>query len=177
MQYDHADANDPHRTWTISTPLAGITVTALMVVSTASSIPIVGVFNPVTSSVKLVIQRAVYVQTTGTVCNPLWGVMPSAAITATSVTAIRHSTFSAGGHTASVFAGATPVSGTAVMFRPLESTRILGATAAGGDGGPVTEVLNGEMVMRPGTFVGLYSDILTTAGVARASITFTEVPI
>lgn len=176
MSYDHPAYNDPHNTWTISTPVAGITLTALMVVSTASAIPIVGVNNPPTNRNHLIVRRAVALQVTGTVVNFIWGVIPAttAAIAVATASAYRHSDFVSTGHTGKYFAGATAVVGTPVNFRPLGGP-VAGATAASFDL-TYDELVDGSIRVAPGATVGLFADTTTSTAVVRASLTVCEIP-
>ena len=166
-------------TWTISTATAGITVTALMLVSVASAIPIVGLYNPSSSSKNLVIHRGMAIQTTGTVCNFVWGAVaaPSMTIADGVTTGKNNFTLASGGHEARAFAGATAMVGIALPFRFGWGATVEGATVAGTVLAGGTDWVDGEIVVKPANFVGIFGVTITTAGVVKASIVWSEVPV
>jgi hypothetical protein len=173
--YDDASRGN---SWTVSTPVAGITVTALMVVSTASSIPIVGVLNPAGSGVNLAIQRCYVDQTIGTNMNYMWwGGIANTTMTVANglTTGISNKGFAASGHAARVFAGATAVVGTPTSYRILPCF-LSGAPTAANIAGFADEV-DGEIIVAPGSFVGVFGDTTNTTGTCRATLTWTELPI
>lgn len=161
--------------WTINTPTAGITVTALMVVSSASSNGIVGLYNP-TANYNLHIIRAVAViasQATGT--GIVWGTIATTSLLNPLPAGVNRAknalTFVIGGHRAKVFDGSVAVSGSAAtdLYRIMLPASITSAlTAAETDG---------DIIVGPGCFVGIFGDTTTTATVAKASITWEEVPV
>lgn len=177
MSFNHADANDPAHTWTISTPLAGLTVTTLMVVSTASAVPLVGVFMPTTGGRKFMVKRAVAMQTTGTVVNFIWGAANAPAMTAAAggAAGIRHSTMQSATniHAGRFFNGSQAMVGTALTMRPLGGA-IAGATAAGVVTTFDENLTDDPIVVNAGNFIGLFADVV--GGVVRASLTITEIP-
>lgn len=179
-QQDHAPyAEDCARgnTWTVSTPTAGITATALMVVSTASAIPIVGLYNPAGNTKNFVIHRAIAVQTTGTVANFAWGAaaLPGGQAAASTTAGINNLTFAAGKHTAQVFNGSQAMVGTAPIFRVIGGA-VEGATAAGVVE-TIQEWVEGEIIVQPGNLLGMFALTTTTAGIVKASVTWSEVPV
>lgn len=179
MPYDHVEADDPSTTWTISTPLAGIAVTALNLITVASSLPIVGVHNPATSGVRVNIRRAICQIVTGTAATFVWGAITTSTIVVTSGAARRHSDFAVWTSTLSkaiYFNGTQAVVGTPNYFRllagPLAGATIVGQNCTYTE----SEDEGGSLVLLPGATIGIFADVVT-AGPVRASLTVTEIPL
>lgn len=177
-QGTYYESSNQGSSWTISTNVAGIATTALFTVSTASAIPIVGVFNPTGSGVNLSIQRTIVLQTTGTaVSSFVWGAIAGATGMSGSSgvqTGINNKTFTAGGHGARAFAGATALVGTPLMYRVIGGPTAGAFTAS--QNATVRDDVDGEIIVRPGNFVGVFGTTTTIENVVRASLTWTEVP-
>lgn len=181
MQAAHAplyEETNQGNSWTISTAVAGITTTALMVVSTASAIPIVGLFNPDGSGKNLIVHRAIVCQVTGTSTGFIWGVAADPAMTASDgvATGRNNKTFASGGHIGRAFAGATAMVGTGVTYRSLGEP-VAGIAYAAGLDTTFRDDVDGEIVVVPGNFVGVFATVAMAANIVRASLTWAEVPI
>lgn len=161
--------------WTISTPTAGITVTANMLVSTASANAIVGLYNKSTGSHLHVTRLEVVIGSNATVTNLLWG-FNTPVVLATTPTGVarakNHKALTVGNSPAAVaFDGTVAVSGALATdyFRPI---------VAGVVNTPVTvEEYDDDIFVPPGGFIGVFGDTTTTAAVVRAALTWEEVSI
>lgn len=167
------------QSWTVATPIAGIIPTALMLVSVASAIPIVGVYNPGGSGRNLVINKGVAILMTGTVCGFVWGAVASPAMTnangvATHVNNLTFAAGSTGGSVGRSFAGATAMVGTALPVRYVGSG-IAGASVTGAQW-TYTDFVDGELIVAPGNFAGIFA-IVVSAGTVEAHMTWDEFPI
>lgn len=172
------EATNQGSSWTISTAIAGIATTALFTVSTASAKPIVGVFNPTGSGVNLSVQRVIIIQVTGTaVSSFVWGALAGATgMSAASgvQTGINNKTFAAGSHQARAFAGATAMVGTAGFYRVIGGPTNGAFTASAQ--ATYRDDVDGEIIVKPGNFVGVFGTATTIENVVVASMTWTEVP-
>jgi hypothetical protein len=161
------------RVWTVSTPAAGITVTANMLFSVASSNAILGLYNK-TSDQYLHILRANVQTVTATVCNIVWAITTPLAIAVnpTGVDGRNNLDFSSGGHKAVAFNGSVAVSGHGVTsyYRPIV------ALPTGAGRVSQTEE-DGDIVIPPYGFAGVYGDAVTTATVIFGSLVWEEVPV
>ena len=176
-QAGYYESTNQGSSWTISTAIAGISTTALFTVSTASAIPIVGVFNPANTGLNLSIQRAIVIQTTGTaVTSFVWGVVAASTMASTDgvATGINNKSFVTGGHTARAFAGATAMVGTPKFYR------VLGGVWAGAFNAAAQSTyrddVDGEIVVKPGCFAGVFATSTTVENIVRASLSWAEVP-
>lgn len=161
------------RLWTISTPVAGITVTANMLFSVASSNAILGLYNKTSDQYLHV--RTLNVQTaTATVCNIVWAINTplQLATNPTGVSGRNNATLASGGHQAVAFNGAVACSGMGVTsFHRM----ILNLPTAAGR---VTHTeTDPEIVIPPYGFAGVFGDAATTATVIWGYLTWEEVPV
>lgn len=173
--------------WVIASPLAGTTVTANYVLGTASGNTICGVLNPKGAPKNVFIKRAIVSVISGTLATGgsvfMWGVMTSAnAATITSTgteplnaytyqkaTGVHQARYYAGDTTASVLAGST-VAAVSVL-RPFGGG-IAGATTAGT---PFTlEETPDDLCVAPGTFLGLFPGVASSALLVVAALTVSE---
>jgi len=176
----YTEENVRGNVWTVSTAVAGVTVTASAVVSTASAMPIVGIYNPPGTGKNLVVMRACVQNVTGSQVTFLWGVSNGPAMTAAAGVATHISMFNfgqggSGGSVARSFAGATGTVGTPITFRVIYGG-ITGTVVAGALSS-FTEYTNGDICVPPGNFAGIFADLAPTAAVVRAAITWAEVPV
>lgn len=159
--------------WTISTPSAGITVTANMLVSTASANAIVGIYNKGTGYIHIS-RLSIVVASAATATGFVWGfnTPTSLATMPTGVAkALNHKTMtkSATPNTV-VFDGSVACSGMA-------ATDILRPVLCGAINTPINaEETDDDLYIPPNGFLGLFGDTTTTSTVVKASITFEEVP-
>lgn len=169
--------------FTVSTPLAGVTVTANNVVSVASSNAICGLANPTGNSKNLSILRAVLIVVTGTMATGgfVWGAVGTpSGLSATAVgvtTYIQAGTNTTGGASGYAFDSTTAWSGTAAtkILRQFGGA-VAGATAAGVNL-TFEEITDGDIVLKPGSCVGLFMSTVATALIVGASITWCETAI
>ena len=163
--------------WTANTAVAGITVTTLMIISTASAIPIVGLYNPVGSGKNLFVHRAVITQCSGTVANFVWGAVAAPAMTVANGLASTANLLNLTTQgQARNFAGATAMVGTATAIRFFPG-QYDGAGPAAGTLVGFRDDVDGELCVAPGNFCGIFSVIVTTAGLVRATIVWAELPV
>lgn len=176
------DATTRGSVWTIATATAGITVTALMVIGVASSVPIVGVHNPAGSGRYAVVGRAAVLVPSGTMGAGgfVWGIIAPTSTNTTNVGtngAINNATFAAGGSIVRTFAGATPLTatGATVLFRTIcgPSTGAVAANAAS----YTMEETAGDICVPPGGFLGIFASTAGTSPIVNAFLTWEEVPL
>jgi hypothetical protein len=157
--------------WMVATPVAGITVTANMLYSVASSNAIVGLYNP-TADYLAHVTRLTVATATATVCNLVWAVNTPVLIatTPTGFQARNLRTFAEGGHKMIAFNGAQAVSGAGVTeyFR-----QVLALPTGSGRVQWVDEHV--DIVVPPYGFLGLYGDTATTATVIHAWMSWEDV--
>lgn len=161
--------------WTISTPTAGITVTANMLVSVASANAIIGVYNKSQGSHLHVTRMSLVVGSAATVTNFVWGFNnpTTLATIPTGVARARnHKNLIAQQSPAAVaFDGTVAVSGAAAtdLFRPI---------VAGVVNTPLTvEEFDDDLWVPPGGFLGVFGDTVTTSTVVRGFLTWEEVAL
>jgi hypothetical protein len=107
----------------------------------------------------------------------VWGCIAAATgmSTASGVqTGINNKTFALGGHKARAFAGATALVGTPLFYRCIGGPTA-GAFTASSQAGYRDDV-NGEIVVPPGSFAGVFATTTTVENIVRASLSWTEVP-
>jgi len=165
--------------WTASTAVAGVTVTASCVIS-ALAMPIIGVFNPTGSGRNLVIIKTIVQQMTLTAVTFVWAGGAAMGLTnangvATHINNFTFATAASGGSVARSFLGASIIGATAPTAFRYVGGAIAGATAVG-EVYSFTEYNDGDIVLSPNTFAGLFADTATSAAVVRAAITWAEVP-
>jgi hypothetical protein len=163
--------------WTISTPSAGITVTANMLVSVASANAILGLYNKsAAGGVNLHVTRmSLVIASAATITNLVWGFNNVATLSPipTGVARARnHKNLTANSASpgAVAFDGSVAVSGAAAtdLFRPI---------VAGVVNTPLTvEEFDDDLWVPPGGFLGIFGDTVTTSTVVRGFITWEEVP-
>lgn len=162
--------------WTISTPTAGITVTANMLVSVASANAIIGLYNKSTGVNLHVTRMSLIVGSAATVTNFVWGFNNVATLSPipTGVARARnHKNLLANAASpgAVAFDGTVAVSGAAAtdLFRPI---------VAGVVNTPLTvEEFDDDLWVPPGGFLGVFGDTVTTSTVVRGFMTWEEVPL
>lgn len=171
--------------WTVRTATAGITVTALMVVSGASAtaIPIIGLRNASGSARLLSLIDATIHISSGTLgANgfhwAMYGGAAGAAISTGSQSAgVSHYLGTAGTTVGYAFAGATALTGASgdMLAMRMAGGPTTGAAAANA---PLTfyEYLDGKIVLGPGVFIGLFAGAAGTSPIVSASLTWEEVP-
>lgn len=161
--------------FTISTPIAGITVTANMLTSVASANAIVGLYNK-SQAVNLHILRAeIVIGSNATATGCVWGFAAPAAVSPNPLGVQRvrnHKQLTIGAGVAAVaFDGSVAMSGIAAtdLFRPI---------VAGLVNTPITvEEFDDDLLVPPNGFIGIFGDTTTTAAVVKAALTWEEVPI
>lgn len=160
--------------WTISTPLAGITVTANMLTSVASSNCIVGLYNK-GGAMAHILRAEIVVGSNATATGFNWGYITPTGISPapTGVAkAKNHKTLALGSSPTTVaFDGSVAVSGSGVtdLFRPI---------VAGLVNTPITvEEFDDDLIVPPNGFIGIFGDTVTTAAVVKAAITWEDVPL
>lgn len=160
------------RLWMISTPVAGITVTANMLYSVASSNAIVGLYNK-TSDQYLHVRNMKIQTATATVCNIVWAINTPLQLSTnpTGVDGRNVATHEAGGHRAVAFNGSVACSGMAATI----FYRMVGNLPTG-IGRVVYEETDPEIVIPPYGFAGLFGDTTTAGTVVWAHLTWEEVP-
>jgi len=167
--------------YTLTTSAAGYTIVATTDISPLpqnTGVPIVGVYNPPTSLVNLVILRVKLSTVSGTPGGPFaWNVIPSpAAITNAGVQGRNNKTFALGGsavgfNSAQAF---TASSAAATMFRTIGGPA---AIAAGASMYHVEEETAGDIIVAPGGFAGVAATAVGTTHVVSASLTWAEIPV
>lgn len=166
--------------YSLSTAAAGVTIAAANVFSAANAQPLVGVFNPQSSGVNVIIARAKHMWNGGTPAagGLVWGVAPSpAAVTAAS-----------GSSPTSVLTGRA--SGSACQgYVNQAMTGITGMAVAGYVGGPTTGALaansnqtfddltDGLIWIPPGAAGGLFAAAAGTSPIVNATMWWAEVPL
>jgi hypothetical protein len=164
--------------YTATTAAAGVTIAATNVspLTANTGVPLVGVFNPVASTVNLVILRAKVATVSGTPGGPfVWNVIPNpAGISAAGTQGRNNKTFASGG-TAQAFVN-TAITGSLVgiMFRSLGGPA---AIAAGAGLYTVDEETAGDIIVAPGGFCGIAATAAGTTHVVTASMTWAEIPV
>jgi hypothetical protein len=161
--------------WTISTPLAGITVTANMLTSVASSNCIVGVYNKSGGAYLHITRLNIVVASAATATGFVWGFNTPTTYT-TLPTGVAKA-YSHRGQTkgnspyAIAFDGSVAVSGGAAtdLVRPILCGQINLPLNA--------EETDDDLIVPPLGFLGVFGDTVTTATVVKASLTWEEVPI
>jgi len=159
--------------FTISTPLAGIIVTANMLTSVASSNTICGIYNPTNNYNFHIIRAVVVVPSNATATGVNWGTISTGAIINPVPTGVQRAKNSGslvlGGHKARAFDGSVAVSGSG-------ATDLFRQVAVGLINTPLSVVeADNDIIVGPGAFAGLFGDTTTTAAVVKASITWEEV--
>lgn len=159
--------------WTVSTPIAGITVTANMLQAVASANAILGLYNK-SADRNLHILRTNVQTATATVCNIVWAITTPLQLSTnpTGVSARNNLTWSAGGHQAVAFNGSVACSGIAatVFYRMIVNL----PTGAGRVS--FTED-DGEIIVPPYGFAGVFGDTTTAATVVWGALTWEEIPV
>lgn len=162
------------RVFVVSTPVAGITVTANMLYSVASANAILGLYNP-TSDQYLHVLRTQVATATVTACNLVWAVISplQVAVNPTGVSARNPRDLTKGGHKAIAFDGSVACSGLGVtafyrMLLPALPTGI-GRVALTED--------DEEILIPPYGFAGVFGDTTTAATVVFGSLMWEEVPV
>jgi hypothetical protein len=163
-------------TWTVSTAIAGVTCTGSCILSAVNAMPIIGLFNPVGSGKNLVIQKVVVVNAAVTANSFVWGsaALPAMTNTTGGKVGVNHLTYAVGGHQAGTFIGATAMIGTPIVFRYIggQATGAVGTGVASG----FTEYVDGDIVVQPGNFLGMFVTIVMTTAGPVASLTWSELP-
>lgn len=163
--------------YTASTALAGVTQAAGMISPVAAAATVfLGLFNPNSSPVNLVILRTKLWTVSGTPGGPwAWNVVaPNAGITAAGAQGINNKTLAAGGQ-AKVFANAATTGGlVAVMFRGIGGPA---AITAGAGNNSVDEISDGDLIIPPGGAAFIAPTAAGTTHIAGASVSWEEVRI
>lgn len=161
--------------WTISTPTAGITVTANMLVSVASANCIVGLYNKSAGKNLHITRAEIVVASAATATAFVWAYNPPTqlAVTPTGVAlATNHNLLTTGASPSAVaFNGSIPVSGAAVttLFRPIVVAAI--------NTGINVEEFDDDLWVPPFGFLGIFGTTVTTSTVVNASMTWEEVDL
>lgn len=160
--------------WTISTPLAGITVTANMLTSVASSNCIVGLYNK-GGGYAHILRAEIVCGSNATATGFVWGYITPTGISPapTGVAkAKNHKTLTLGSSPMTVaFDGSVAVSGSGVtdLFRPI---------VAGLINTPITvEEADDDLIVPPNGFIGIFGDTVTTNAIVKAALTWEDVPL
>jgi hypothetical protein len=171
----YAEETQRGNVWTISTPIAGVTCTTLVIVSTASAMPILGLYNPVGSAKNLVLQKVVMINQGATAITFVLGAAALPGMTSTSggAVGVNNLNFGVGSHTARTFIGAVVIVGTPITFRYLTGASTGAVTAGTVEG--TTEYTDGDVVVAPGNFLGVFTVLV--GGLVQGSLTWAEVPV
>lgn len=161
-----------------TTPAVGVTAGATNVSPLAANtgVPLIGLYNPLGSSVDLSILKAWVQSISGTPGGAVvWNVIPAPAnITAAGSQGLNAYTFITGGQ-AKVFANAA-ITGSplATVYRPLAG---ITAVASGAGQGGGLEEMAGDLIIRPGQFAGLAVAAAGTTWVLTAGVEWAEYPV
>lgn len=141
-----------------------------------TGLPLVGIYNPPSSSVDLVIIRAWAGTVSGTPGGAVvWNVIPpNAGITAAGAPGLGARSFTPGGQGRAFVNSALTGSLVATMLRPMK--RVSAVAAAGGEDICVEETA-GDIIVPPGGFAGLAVAAVGTTHVLVAGIEWAELPI
>jgi len=176
----------------------GLSLTALAATNatatglTATATPILGVWNPATSTVNLVILQAQLEAIYNTVTTPVppgafvWVTSTGNSAISTGAAAINRKTLAAAGSQAKSFAGAVALTGLTNNLTILEGADFtnasgvtygtLGNTTLAQSVGGVQNV-DGSIIVPPGAFVGLMNTISTTTFSVSGRLLWEEVPL
>lgn len=154
----------------------------------SSAQPVLGLYNPSTSLVNLVILQASIVTTTvaGTAVAPggfMWVYSAGNPGISTGSTPINSKTLVAAGSSGKAFAISTPLTGLTNSLAVLRASGIASINAAG----PATAIsqalsntvenVDGAIIVPPGGFVGLMNQLSTTTLSCSVGIVWEEVPV
>jgi hypothetical protein len=150
------------------------------VVSSNPVQPLVGIFNPLTSGVYFVIWRAVSIWNSGTPAagGLVWAVVaPNSPVTAAgSNSALNNLNFQLGGSIARTFINTAMTGSGAGSILRYHGGPTVGALAANSNQTFIDQV-DGDIIVSPGSLVGLCAAAAGTSPIVNADLTWEEVPI
>lgn len=155
---------------------------------TATALPVIGLWNPSTSGVNLVILQASVVQTTiaNTAVSPggfMWVYSIGNSAVSTGSTPINTKTLTASGSSAKFFPVSTALTGLTNSLAVLKGTGITPINAAGPSTaihqaqGVSVENVDGSIIVPPGGVVGIMNQVSTTTVSVTVGIMWEEVPV
>lgn len=165
--------------YTAANAAAGVTLasTSASPLAAGTGVPIIGLYNPAGSQVKLVVLRVKIAQVSGTPGGGFaWNVIPAtgSTITAASTQGLNNLTFAAGGQAKVYNFTAITGSTAASMFRPIGGPA---AIALGAGVNSVEEITDGDIVIMPGCFAGIACTAAGTTNIVSAGVTWEEVAL
>lgn len=174
-----AEAVRQGNVYSLSTAAAGVTIAAANVFSASNAQPLVGVFNPQSSGVNVIVYRGVHIWNGGTAAagGLVWAVAPSpAAVTAANNT-----------NPTNVLTGKA-VGSLTQGYVNSALTGVTGMAIVGYSGGPSTGALaansnqtfidqvDGAICIPPGAAGGLFAAAAGTSPIVNATMWWEEVP-
>lgn len=155
---------------------------------TATAQPVVGLYNPISSGVNLVILQANIVVTTiaNSAVSPggfMWVSSPNNPAVTTGSTPINCKTQLSSGSQAKAFAVSTALTGLTNNLAVLRGTNIAPFNAAGAatavsvTQGNSVENVDGSIIVPPGGYVGIMNQVSTTTCSVSVGIMWEEVPV
>lgn len=176
-EYRGRFAEAASRGMVFSASVSGLTYLATMntPLSAGTGVPVIGVLNPTTSPRNLEIIAAIVASTSGTPGGPFHlNVIPNpTGITAAATgNIISHNSFQAAGSQAKAYITALTGSAAATYLRPLGGP---GAAAVGAGNNHVYEDLGGQIIVTPGSFVGIAGTAVGSSHVISAALIWQEV--
>jgi hypothetical protein len=183
VQDGHARYQEPNlrgNMFSLTTPIAGVTVAAANVIGGTNAQPIVGVFNPVGSNKNVVITRAACSVNSGTLGTGgfVWGYALNSTATISGVSGqgeINLSTFLTGNSAIRTYINTAATGATSILLRHIGGPTV-GAAAANANL-TILEETAGDIVVPPGVLVGIFMAAAGTSPIVNVSMVFEVIPV
>lgn len=167
------------RVWTLATLPAGVTGAAANVFNAVAAQPLVGIFNPLGSSLNVVIHKGIHQWNSGTPAagGLVWGTAPAQSVLtgAGGSTEVNALTAVSGGSGVRTFVNTAMTGVAGMVLARYAGGPTVGALAANSNQSYVDWV-DGELIVQPGCVCGLFLAAAGTSPIVNASMSFEIVP-